>query len=503
MRRALELPSECCCDCFVWTCCCWCASCEEARELKFRHVDTTEEYLDKSQEVCVKRWTSGVNMNFAIGDRVSHPYRGPGYVIMVMPDGRRVVSYDSGGVHTYRPGKSLWRFRLAKRDSECAQDAFVCCTPTYQLKPVNTELLCGSKQLSSGDRVVQNLRGSGTVVEVKRDGKVLVAFDEAPGEDEESEALIVPGNDPQMSRITEFNLFPWSCFCCSSFNERPNTVGAIDGHFADDEQVQVLRSAENQQKAALMDLTDDEDDGDAPTPAPKEKKKKSSWFKVKEEVLAVEPTRYNSTTEIILEIRTAVEGGDYAEAARLKIKLIKYTSENHTSAEGPIVKKEQMEHELKKALGAEDYYTADVLKQSIKDLDLQIKSDQEAFNNKFTPDALDDPENAKAFLDQMLQGSEVPTSPVKGEKEKKKKREKEIDPETGEVIKKKREKEIDPETGEVIKKKREKEIDPETGEVIKKKKKEKEIDPETGEVIKKKKKKHAADGETEPDHDES
>merc|ERR1712178_33871 len=43
MRNALDLQRECCCDCLVWSCFPFCASCEEARELKFRHVGSTED----------------------------------------------------------------------------------------------------------------------------------------------------------------------------------------------------------------------------------------------------------------------------------------------------------------------------------------------------------------------------------------------------------------------------------------------------------------------------
>ena len=118
MRLALDLRSECCNDWCVWLLCPVCATCEEARELRFRHVGSTEEFVDKSQEIRVKKWGTGMKVNFKEGDRVIHPHRGHGTVILIMPDTRRVVKYDSGTVYYYSPGKTQWKFRLEKVTSK-------------------------------------------------------------------------------------------------------------------------------------------------------------------------------------------------------------------------------------------------------------------------------------------------------------------------------------------------------------------------------------------------
>ena len=485
MRRALDLQSECCCDCMVWSLCFWCASCEEARELQFRHVGCTEEFLDKSQEIRVQAWTSGQNVTFSVGDRVMHPHRGPGVVTIVMPDSRRVVNYDSGEVHWYRPGKTQWKFRLAKQDTDCQM--FCCCAPVVQTASVNEYLKCGTKELKPGDRICQNERGTGTVVAYTLDRKLEVEYDEA-GPENTCIALVAPGNDPQMLKISQFSLCP----CATTCIPEPSSVGAIDGHAADDadEQSQ-LQQQMSQQKAIHADIIPEQDEEEPLEPQTDQQD--TSWWNKLRRQRQPELVEYGTEAEVKKAMYSASMNDDYEEAARLKRLLLQFEASDITS--DPEKKREELEEALYNAKIEQDYEKAAALQKSIKVLTATIDANNKRQAETFSPDKIgDDAAVASAFLDEIIMRETGGEGPPKV----KTKKPKEIDPETGEPVKKKKPKEIDPETGEVIKKKKTKEIDPETGEVIKKKKSKTEtiIDPETGEEIVVKKKKPKIDPET-------
>jgi len=448
--------------------------------LQFRHVGTTEEYLDKSQEIRVKAWTSGQNVNFEVGERVIHPHRRPGTVSIVMPDQRRVVKYDSGEVFWYMPGKAQWKYRLAKHDTDC--QPFCCCAPIIQTTSVNEYLRCGPKDLKPGDRVCQNNRGTGTIIRYTVDKKMEVEYDER-GAEPTCTALIAPGNDPKMFKITSFSLCP----CSSWFVDEPSSLGAIDGHAADEQSEQDHLQREMQKQAQQefdFEIADDE----APlAPEVQPDKASKSWFG------KAEPHQFQSEGEVQNAITLASLKENYEEAARLKRILLEFQSRDLST--DPSKKREQLKEQLETAKYAQDFDKAASLKNAIKILNETIDTENKRSAETFSPEKLGADEGAaSAFLDEMLQQNQDESTPAPKSKLKKPKQ---IDPETGEVVKKKKPKEIDPETGEVIKKKKT-EIDPETGEevVVKKKKKKTTIDPETGdEVVVKKKKKKKADDE--------
>jgi len=228
MRLALDLRSECCNDWCVWLLCPLCATCEEARELRFRHVGSTEEFVDKSQEIRVRKWGAGLQVSFKEGERVIHPDRGHGTVILIMPDSRRVVKYDSGTVHYYSPGKTQWKFRLEKVTSKRLVNYLCCCAPYIQSQAIDSGLTnVSGRRMHVGDIVCQNERGTGTVEEVMEEA-IRVTFDSC--EPEEAKTTVIrAGADPNMTRIKRHSLCP----CCLGWYAPPSTKGAVDGHDED------------------------------------------------------------------------------------------------------------------------------------------------------------------------------------------------------------------------------------------------------------------------------
>jgi len=207
--------------------------------MKFRHVGSTEEFVDKSQEIRVKNWTSGMNVNFKEGERVVHPFRGPGEVTLIMPDGRRIVKYDTGDLHMYSPGKTLWKFRLEKANQgQCARKFCCCFFPVTRSHMVDAQLMTiyNKKPVKAGDRICQNEHGTGTVLETYPDGGLKISYDSSSlqgGTHEPQVTIVRAGSDPNMVKVKQYTLCPCLANYCWV---HPSSAGVINGHDADEDQ---------------------------------------------------------------------------------------------------------------------------------------------------------------------------------------------------------------------------------------------------------------------------
>lgn len=425
MRAALDLEDECCCDCLVWTLFPFCATCEESRELKFRHVGTTEEFLDKSQEIRVQQWQSGLEVNFKAGERVIHPYRGAGNVMVIMPDGRRAVKYDDGPIHLYSPGKVQWKFRLAQDQKKCCQFCHFL-YPVLRSYHVDEHLMAGrttgfgAKLLKVGDRVVQNDRGTGTVIEAcGEQNRMVVRYDEKG--DHDSEIVVVhPGNDPQMNRLRYFGVVP----CCLLCVPEPTTIGAVDGHAADDAD-ETAHYAHQLQFEAFYEDEDENDVGpDSPSSrwfamsAPKEEQKVKK--KKKKKVSA-------ATKEMQKDLDSAIKHENFEEAARLKKELtvMEVTSDVYDDPHSEVAGLKLL---LSDAVANEDFEQAAILKTRVREAEERVADADKTVVANFDIAHLGADEAAKdAFLDKILQDSLVGADSGKKKKKKKRRKRKEDD----------------------------------------------------------------------------
>ena len=137
------------------------------------------------------------------------------------------------------------------------------------------------------------------------DKKLEVEYDER-GAEPTCNAIISPGNDPKMIKITSFSLCP----CSAWFVPEPSSVGATDGHAADDQEEQATLQMEMQAQAQQDFEFDYTEDTEPLAPeATEEEKPSKSWFRSapKKE----KPDEFKSAGEIELAISMASIKEDY------------------------------------------------------------------------------------------------------------------------------------------------------------------------------------------------
>ena len=95
--------------------------------------------------------------------------------------------------------------------------------------------LYNKKQLRAGDRICQNERGTGTVLETYPDGGIKVSYDSSSlegGSKEPQVTVVRAGSDPNMVKVKQYTLFPCLLDCCWV---HPSSAGVVDGHAADED----------------------------------------------------------------------------------------------------------------------------------------------------------------------------------------------------------------------------------------------------------------------------
>jgi len=153
-----------------------------------------------------------------------------------MPDGRRMVRFDSGIERMYTPGKDTILQRAQVSWYGC-KGCFLCCRPTVRFHTIDDQLrVKGDKRLKPGDKVCHNDFGTGVVLHVDSDGRTEIQFDP-----QKPNQTLIPGGDPKMTKITKRS---WLCPCLLGCYPDPVSYAATDGHAADETEVAIQLAQE-------------------------------------------------------------------------------------------------------------------------------------------------------------------------------------------------------------------------------------------------------------------